>query len=81
MGKSKVDHPSHYTCHEHECIEEMMILFGIEDTIAFCKLNAWKYRYRAGEKDSAEEDMKKADWYIGKVMELRKMIISEAKEL
>ena len=53
----------------------------IHISIAFCKLNAWKYRYRAGEKDSAEEDMKKADWYIGKVMELRKMITSEAKGL
>lgn len=71
MEKNKINHPNHYTCHEHECIDEMIALFGVDDTIAFCKLNTWKYRYRAGQKDSAEDDMKKADWYISKAMELQ----------
>ena len=46
-----------------ECIEEMVLLFGIEETKSFCKLNAWKYRYRAADK-GGEEDMKKSDRYV-----------------
>lgn len=46
-----------------ECIEEMVLAFGLEETITFCKLNVWKYRYRAGEKNG-EEDLKKADEYM-----------------
>lgn len=34
-----INHPTHYTCREHECIDEMIAVFGVIDTIAFCKLN------------------------------------------
>lgn len=63
-NEEKVNHPKHY-CREGamECIDEMIILFGKEAVMTFCKLNAWKYRYRAAEKNG-EEDMKKSDWYI-----------------
>lgn len=66
-----VNHPSHY-CQEGsmECIEEMIILFGKEETMSFCKLNAWKYRKRALFKNG-EEDMKKSDWYLNKYKELK----------
>lgn len=69
----KVNHPSHYNVHKHECIDEMIALFGVDETMAFCKLNAWKYRYRAGAKDgeAREKDLAKADWYIDKYMELK----------
>lgn len=66
-----VNHPTHYTCRKHECIDEMIAVFGIADTIAFCKLNAWKYRYRAGVKGAYEEDMAKSDRYIEIMMELQ----------
>lgn len=69
-GSDPIEHPSHYMCHEMECIDEMELLFGITATMIFCKLCAWKYRYRAGSKGSAEEDQKKADWYINKYKEL-----------
>jgi len=69
-----IKNPQHYTCHEHECIDEMIIVFGVRETISFCKLNAWKYRYRAGSKGSPEEDNAKADWYISKVMELQESL-------
>lgn len=65
-----VEHPSHYMCHEMECIDEMLILFDKKAVMNFAALNAWKYRYRAGSKGSAEEDQKKADWYIKKYKEL-----------
>lgn len=65
-----VNHPSHY-CQDGgmECIDEMIAVFGVEATKWFCLLNVWKYRKRAVFKNG-EEDMKKADWYMKKWMEL-----------
>ena len=66
-----VNHPSHYNRDgAMECIREMVVVFGYEATINFCKLNAWKYRYRASEKNGAE-DMAKSDWYVKMVEELK----------
>ena len=58
----KVNHPSHYQG-KHEGIEVMRVMFGDEAVKGFCKCNAYKYRFRAGKKGSAEEDIKKAEWY------------------
>lgn len=63
-AEDMVNQPSHYQVNEKECIVEMLILFGTEDFIKYCTINAWKYRYRAGNKGDATEDMKKADRYI-----------------
>ena len=70
MNSEKINHPPHYTCREHECIDEMVAVFGVDSVISFCKCNAWKYRYRAGNKGNAEDDLKKSDWYISKLIEL-----------
>lgn len=66
-----VNQPNHYKQHKFECIDEMVIMFGVEATINFCKCNAWKYRARAPYKGNAEEDNKKADWYLNKAKELQ----------
>ena len=66
-----VNHPSHYNREgAMETIDEMELLFGIEATFEFCRLNAWKYRARAQNKNG-EEDMQKSDWYIRKAAELK----------
>ena len=65
-----VNHPNHYNTNKYECIDEMVAVFGVEDVKAFCKCNAWKYRYRSDAKNG-EEDLKKADWYLEKLMELK----------
>ena len=65
-----VNHPKHYTNRMHECIDEMIAVFGKEAVISFCKCNAWKYRYSAVSKGKYEEDMEKSDWYINKAMQL-----------
>lgn len=65
-----VNHPDHYKTHTLECIDELEVVFGIDDVIAFCKCNAWKYRYRAGSKDDITQDLAKSDWYINKAKEL-----------
>lgn len=76
-----ISHPAHYICRKHECIDEMIAVFGIDDTIAFCKLNAWKYRYRAGVKGNYEEDMAKSDRYIEIMMELQEHLTSGEKNI
>lgn len=70
MDNNKVDHPSHYNREGGmECIEEMELIFGRRAVISFCLLNAWKYRYRAADKNGVE-DIKKSDWYLAKYKEL-----------
>lgn len=69
LGRN-VDHPAHYQG-KHECIDEMISLFGVDAVIGFCKCNVYKYRYRA-DKKNGEEDIKKAEWYMDKLMELEK---------
>ena len=65
-----VNHPKHY-CREGgmECLEEMELVFGANAARTFCLLNAWKYRYRAADKNGAQ-DLKKSDWYMQKYREL-----------
>ena len=64
----KVNHPAHYQG-KHECIDEMVALFGVDAVIGFCKCNVHKYRFRADAKNG-QEDRDKADWYMDKLMEL-----------
>lgn len=66
-----VNHPSHYKGNKFECIEVMLDTFSKEEVEAFCKLNAFKYLYRANKKNGME-DMKKAEWYTKKYNELAK---------
>lgn len=58
-----VNEPPHYAGHGMECIDEMILLYGKQETMSFCKLNAHKYRKRALYK-GGEEDQEKSDWYL-----------------
>lgn len=65
-----VTHPTHYNREgAMECIDEMQLVFGREAVMHFCLLNAWKYRYRAADKNGAE-DLKKSDWYLSEYKRL-----------
>ena len=70
FAEDVVNHPFHY-CQDGgmECIDEMIAIFGKTAVKHFCLLNVWKYRKRAVFKNGAE-DMKKADWYMKKYVEL-----------
>lgn len=63
-----INHPAHYQG-AHECIEVMQAMFGVEAVKAFCRCNAFKYRFRADRKNGAE-DIKKAEWYEDYLMKL-----------
>lgn len=65
-----VNDPPHYKQHEMECIDEMIVVFGVQAVIDYCKCAAWKYRYRAPYKHMLEMDNDKADWYLKKAKEL-----------
>lgn len=68
--KEMVDHPAHYNQNKFEVIDEMVMLFGIEDVKTFCKLNAYKYKSRAPFKGNQEQDLQKADWYLQRYLDL-----------
>lgn len=70
MSKELVNHPSHYNHYPIEVIDMMMSIWGKEDTIKFCLMNAFKYRMRLGLKDNIEQDLKKEQWYLNKANEL-----------
>lgn len=62
-----VNHPSHYNVKgRKECIIEMLEKYGFVATANFALLSAYKYLYRAGEKDDnpTERDWNKAHWYF-----------------
>lgn len=65
-----VKHPAHYNAEgRKECIEEMVMLFGIEEAKIFCKLNIYKYLYRHQMKNG-ELDLQKAQEYERMFLEL-----------
>ena len=67
-----VNHPKHYNNYSKEVIDMMIDIWGVEKTIAFCEMNAFKYRMRMGTKpeNSIEQDLKKEKWYLDKAKEL-----------
>lgn len=67
--QNNVNHPAHYQG-KNECIDVMVAMFGKEAVKHFCMCNAYKYRFRAYKKNGAE-DIKKAEWYESKLIELR----------
>lgn len=68
----QVNHPTHYNTGSIECIDAMQSAFGDEAVIQFCKLNAFKYVWRAGNKEANTEvdDLQKAQWYLSKAIQL-----------
>lgn len=69
QGCDSVNHPGHYTQGKVECIDALVAatinLQGIE---AVCTANAIKYLWRWKQKNGVE-DLKKAKWYIDKLMQ------------
>lgn len=68
-----VNNPSHYQSMMKDlnidCITAMRAAFGDYETAVFCKLNAFKYVWRASSKNG-NEDIDKASWYLKKYREL-----------
>lgn len=74
VSSELVNHPAHYNAPgRKECIEEMIDIWGEEQTAIWCEMTAYKYDYRAGTKEGEpdERDMSKRRWYLNKAKELR----------
>lgn len=71
-----VNHPKHYNNYDVEVIDMMERIWGLNATIQFCQMNAFKYRMRMGTKPgvSFSEDVEKEQWYLDKAKELKSKV-------
>lgn len=69
VSEDNVNHPSHYETGRFECIDVMVETQGVEAVKNFCICNAFKYLYRHKNKNGIE-DVKKAIWYLNKLLQL-----------
>ena len=64
-----VNHPEHYKTDLIECIDAMQSFLTNEEFEGHCKACAFKYIWRAGKKDDAQQDLKKAIWYLNRIID------------
>ena len=62
-----VNNPSHYTQGGIECIDAIKASMSDEEYAGFLKGNALKYLWRYQHKGKPVEDLKKAEWYLGRL--------------
>ena len=65
-----VNSPSHYTYGKVECIEAIQESMSAEAFKGYCKGAALKYLWRYERKAKSLEDLKKAQWYLNKLIEV-----------
>jgi len=63
-----VNSPSHYTYGNIECIEGIEASMSAEAFKGYCKGAALKYLWRYERKGKSLEDLKKAQWYLNKLI-------------
>lgn len=71
MDNESVKHPQHYNKDGIECFDVISAFFGKEALEDFCLGNALKYLMRCQHKGKYLEDLKKAKFYIEKILALR----------
>jgi len=64
-----VNHPSHYTDGEIECIDAIEAALTAEEFRGYCKGNNLKYTWRERHKGGTES-LKKAQWYLDRLIQL-----------
>lgn len=65
----QVNHPDHYTDGGMETIDIIKAKSSPEEFVGFLKGNVIKYVTRAGKKSNKKEDLRKAQWYLSKLIE------------
>ena len=63
-----VNRPSHYTQGDIECIDAIKSSMSVEAFRGFLKGNVIKYAWRYMDKGKPAEDLKKAEWYLKKLI-------------
>ena len=69
MQNDNVNRPSHYTSGEIECIDAIKASMTPEEFRGFLKGNSMKYIWRYRQKGKPIEDLRKAEWYLKKLIE------------
>ena len=64
-----VNHPPHYKTGEIECIDAIKASMSDEQFIGYLKGNVQKYVWRMSYKGRPVEDLRKARWYLDKMIE------------
>ena len=67
-----VNSPSHYASGGIECIDAIKASMSHEAFLGYLKGNVQKYMWRYEKKVNPSEDLKKARWYLDKLIEERK---------
>jgi len=69
-----VNSPDHYNDFSKEAWQMMLDIWGEEKFVAFCEMNAFKYKIRLGSKpnEPVERDLEKARWYLEMANKYRK---------
>lgn len=63
-----INHPSHYTQGGIECIDAIKASMTYHEYAGYLKGNCIKYLWRYRNKGRAVEDLKKAQWYLDKLI-------------
>ncbi len=71
-----VNHPSHYMRGGLECIDAIETALTPEEFAGFCKANALKYLWRERGKGGTE-DLRKAAWYLNRLVAYRQRQAAE----
>lgn len=61
--------PAHYNAGSIECIDYIKSVLSPEEYIGYLRGNAIKYQHRCRYKGKTTEDLKKAQWYLAKLVE------------
>lgn len=73
-----VNNPAHYTQGGIECIDAIKASMSPLEYAGFLKGNALKYLWRYRHKGKAVQDLKKANWYLGRLTRFTEL--EEAKK-
>ena len=63
-----VNRPAHYTQGGIECIEAIKAAIGPVQFEGFLRGNVMKYLWRAEHKNAPLDDLRKAQWYLGRLI-------------
>lgn len=67
---SVVEQPKHYNTGEIECIQAIESSMSALEFAGYCKGNVLKYVWRYRYKEKKKEDLKKAEWYLKRLIDV-----------
>ena len=63
-----VNHPSHYTAGDIECIEAIEAQLTLEGYRGYLHGNCAKYLWRCNNKGHTKQDLEKCEWYLKRLL-------------